>query len=181
MRRERENVMSETLNFFSWSSMWCLASLITVNWTFHHRYIVHTNVLERRACDGGEIKTHAVTSVEQQQQRWWIKKQHQHQYIRIHISYYCDEVHARPHRTLLEVWHFYFQLFLSLSTRRRSTRIMARPARAILTMKLNIYPKQPPARTSAWLDKDSAMVSSLYIATGVLYCLFVIERTLDGT
>lgn len=44
----------------------------------------------------------------------------------------------------------------------------------------NIYPKTPPARTSAWLDNVSAITSSLYMATGVLYCLLVMLRTGDG-
>lgn len=43
--------------------------------------------------------------------------------------------------------------------------------------KISIYPKTPPARTSAWLDNVSAIVSSLYMATGVLYCLFPMLRT----
>lgn len=33
------------------------------------------------------------------------------------------------------------------------------------------YPRTPPARTSAWEDRVSAIVSSLYMATGVLYCM----------
>lgn len=45
---------------------------------------------------------------------------------------------------------------------------------------INIYPNTPPAKTSAWADKVSAMVSSLYIATGVLYCLLTMLFTGDG-
>jgi hypothetical protein len=42
------------------------------------------------------------------------------------------------------------------------------------------YPKHPPARTSAWLVNVSAIVSSLYMATGELYCLLTMLRTGDG-
>lgn len=47
----------------------------------------------------------------------------------------------------------------------------------IYTKDCHTHPSTPPASTSVWADRVSAIVSSLYIATGVLYCLLTILLT----